>query len=110
MIRWLALLLAVAVASTAEPAPLPADADYVAGLDAYERALAADGLGRGEDARRLLREARTRLDAAIVGYRAALTLDPGREDAQRRLVEALAVGRPCCGRRSLWVEHGLAER
>jgi hypothetical protein len=112
VIRLAALVLAAlvpmaAAALAAEPAALLADADYVSGLDAYERAVAADAIGRGDDAGRLLREARASLDAAIAGYRAALAADPGRDDARRRLAESLAVGRPCCGKRSLWVAYGV---
>ena len=106
MIRLAALLWVAAVAVAAEP--LAADADYAAGLDAYERALAADALDRRDDAGRLLRAARGRLDAAISGYRSAFAADPTRDDAQRRLREALAVGKPCCGGRSLWVDYGVA--
>lgn len=105
MIRLAALLWMAAVAGAAEP--LAADADYAAGVDAYERALAADAFACRDDAGRLLRAARARLDAAIAGYRAAIAADPTRDAAQRRLSEALAVGKPCCGRRSLWVEYGL---
>ena len=104
--RWLAaLLMLAAVVGAAEP--LAADGEYVAGLDAYERAVAADALDRRFDAGQLLRAARARLDAAIAGYRVAMAADPGRDDVQRRLREALAVGKPCCGRRSLWVEYGV---
>ena len=106
MIRAAALLLAGSLAIAADAA-LPADGDFVAGLDAYERAAAADALGRGEDAGRLLREARLRLDAAIAGYRAVLATDSGRDQVQRRLGEALTVGKPCCGQRSLWEAYGV---
>ena len=68
---------------------------------------AADALDRRADAGRLLRTARARLDAALAGYRAALAVDPTRDEAQRRLTDAIAAGKPCCGRRSLWVEYGV---
>lgn len=105
-----ALLVGLAAcALAAEPADPQAAADerYVTGLDAYQRAVAADGLGRGDDARALLQEARAALDAAIAGYRLVLARDPGREAAQRRMLDAAAVGRPCCGRRSLFVAYGV---
>jgi len=105
MIGLAALVLTAAVAVAVEPSA--ADADFVAGLVAYERAVAADGLGRDADALRLLREARSKLDAAISGYRAVLAANDGREDAQRRLVDAIAVGTPCCGKRSLWMVYGV---
>ena len=107
MIRLAVLVTVTVVAFAAEVVPLAADADYAAGLDAYERALAADALDRRDDAGRLLRTARARLDAAIAGYRAALAVDPTRDEAQRRLTDAIAAGKPCCGRRSLWVEYGV---
>lgn len=94
-------LLGLALIASAPPA---ADADYVAGCEAYERALAADAIDRSGDAL-LLREARVKLAAAIAGYRATLAADPAHDDARRRLGEATAVGKPCCGRRSLWIVY-----
>lgn len=105
----LAVFAALACALAAEPADPQAAADerYATGLDAYQRAVAADGVGRGDDARALLQEARAALDAAIAGYRLVLERDPGREAAQRRMLDAAAIGRPCCGRRSLFIAYGV---
>jgi len=110
----MAMALAAALAAEAPPADpatpagiAAADLAYEQGNAAYQRALAAEGLGRDSEVPALLREARSKLRAAIAGYTAALDQDPQRREIGARLQAASEVGSSCCGRPSVWERYGI---
>ncbi|HYE05968.1 MAG TPA: hypothetical protein VEL07_10675 [Planctomycetota bacterium] len=88
-----------------------ADRAYGEGLAAYERGLAAHALKDTETATSELTAARAALDDAISRYRALIsTSGTVLPDAERRLGDALAVGRACCGRESLWKRYAVGPK
>ncbi len=103
------VLLMVIAATTMAVDSTTADRAYGEGLAAYERGLAAHALKDDETAKRELICARAQLDDAIRRYRALIsTSGTVLPDAERRLGDALAIGRACCGRDSLWKRYGIA--
>ena len=100
-------LVAACVFAVAAPQESAADRAYVDGLDAIDLARAADAAGDADQARRLLAEARTKLDLAEGGYRAALAVDPKRDELVTRLARIAVAGRDCCGKPAIWRRYGF---
>ncbi len=104
----IALLMVLAAAAAAMDSTA-ADRAYGEGLAAFERGLVAHSLKDAESAKRELTTARAALDDAISRYRAMIsTSGVVLPDAERRLGDALTIGRACCGRESLWKRYGVA--
>ncbi len=104
------MLLMVLAAAAMAVDTTAADRAYGEGLVAFERGLAAHALKDAETAKRELTIARAALDDAINRYRALISgSGVVLPDAERRLGDALATGRACCGRESLWKRYGVGE-
>ncbi len=109
--RLLVLLMLGAAGMAADAGTTLADRAYGEGLAAFERGQAAHALKDEATAKRELLTARRELDDAIARYRALISgSGVVMPDAERRLGDALATGRPCCGRESLWQRYGVTGR
>jgi hypothetical protein len=111
--RVAVLCLCVSMGTAADAAPKQrqsavsdADSALADAQSCYDRALSASVFGTRAEVVHELEAARDARARAVDLYRNAAT--SGNDSvAQRHLAEALALGKTCCDKRSLWDEYGI---